>query len=186
MIKGNRVELRPVTAEDMERFFIWRNDEEVAKWAAGSRAATYGNIPLESLQAMYAANVQTANRAENLHQNRFSVYSIDGVHIGSCDYRDVNLVTRSATIGISIGAKDYWSKGYGSDAIHTLLRFLFLKLNLNRVQLDTWSGNIRAIRAYEKLGFVIEGRLRQNEYVDGQCYDTIMMGLLREDFFRST
>nr|WP_267901880.1 GNAT family protein [Brevibacillus parabrevis] len=63
-----------------------------------------------------------------------------------------------------------------------MLRFLFLRLNLNRVQLDTWSGNTRAIRAYEKCGFVVEGRLRQNEYVNGQYYDTIMMGILREEF----
>ena len=76
------------------------------------------------------------------------------------------------------------SKGYGTDTLHALLRFLFLKMNLNRVQLDTWSGNTRAIRAYEKCGFVLEGRLRQNEYIDGQYHDTILMGLLREDYLQ--
>ncbi|MGG1664447.1 GNAT family N-acetyltransferase [Brevibacillus sp. NRS-1366] len=185
MMKGNLVELRPVTAEDMERLFLWRNDEEVAMLAAGSSVVAYSNISLDSLRAMYEETVRTAKLHDKMNRFIFSVYTHDGVHIGTCDYRDVNPITRAATIGIGILAKEYWSKGYGTDTLHALLRFLFLKLNLNRVQLDTWSGNVRAIRAYEKCGFILEGRLRQNEYVDGTYYDTIMMGVLREDYLRA-
>ncbi|QRG67252.1 GNAT family N-acetyltransferase [Brevibacillus choshinensis] len=182
MHKGKLIELRPVTREDMERMYIWRNDHEAATWAAGSSLATYSNISLESLNAMYDENVRTAKLSDKFNRFIFSIYTLEGVHIGNCDYRDVNPITRAATIGIGILDKEYWSKGYGTDTLQVLLRFLFLTLNLNRVQLDTWSGNARAIRAYEKCGFVVEGRLRQNEYVDGQYYDTVMMGLLREDF----
>ncbi|WP_429844215.1 GNAT family N-acetyltransferase [Brevibacillus sp. FIR094] len=184
MNKGNLVELRPVIAEDMERLFHWRNDEEAAKWAAGSGLVTYSYVSLDSLKAMYAENVRASRPDDKLKGFVFSVYTLDGEHIGNCDYRDVNPITRTATIGIAIMAKEYWSKGFGTDTLRLLLDFLFSKLNLNRVQLDTWSGNTRAIRAYEKSGFVIEGRLRQNEYVDGQYYDTIMMGLLREEFYQ--
>jgi RimJ/RimL family protein N-acetyltransferase len=55
-------------------------------------------------------------------------------------------------------------------------------MNLKRIQLDTWSGNTRAIRAYEKCGFVVEGRLRNDAFIDGKYYDTIVMGLLRDEF----
>lgn len=55
-------------------------------------------------------------------------------------------------------------------------------MNLERIQLDTWSGNEAAVHCYEKCGFQIEGRLRNNEYVDGAFYDTVLMGLLREEF----
>lgn len=182
MIKGSLVQLRPVIAEDMERLFQWRNDQEAATWAAGSSLVTYSYVSLDSLRAMYEENVRSLRPADKLNGNVFSVYTLDGQHIGNCDYRDVNPITRTATIGIAIMEKAYWSKGYGTDALRLLLDFVFSKLNLNRVQLDTWSGNTRAIRAYEKNGFVIEGRLRQNEYVDGQYYDTIMMGLLREEY----
>ncbi|MED4780463.1 GNAT family protein [Brevibacillus choshinensis] len=182
---GKLIELRPVTREDMERMYVWRNDEEAATWAAGTSVATYSNISLESLQTIYDETVRTTQLSDKLNRFIFSVYTRDGVHIGNCDYRDVHPITRAATIGIAIMDKGYWSKGYGTDTLQVLLRFLFNRLNLNRVQLDTWSGNARAIRAYEKCGFVVEGRLRQNEYVDGQYYDTIMMGLLREDFFRN-
>lgn len=182
MIKGNVVELRPVAAEDMERMYLWRNDEEAATLAAGTSMAVYSNVSLDTLRALYEESVRTSRLDDKWNRFAFSIYTLEGVHIGNCDYRNVNLVTRTATIGIAILAKEYWSKGYGTDTLKTLLRFLFLRLNLNRVQLDTWSGNTRAIRAYEKCGFVVEGRLRQNEYVNGQYYDTIMMGILREAF----
>ncbi|GED67644.1 acetyltransferase [Brevibacillus reuszeri] len=184
MIRGNLVELRPVTAEDMERLYVWRNDEEVATWAAGSSFVTYSIVSLDTLRTMYEEALRTSKLDDKLNQFIFSVYTLDGVHIGNCDYRQVDPITRAATIGIGILAKEYWSKGYGTDTLHALLRFLFLKMNLNRVQLDTWSGNTRAIRAYEKCGFVLEGRLRQNEYIDGQYHDTILMGLLREDYLQ--
>ncbi|ELK42446.1 MULTISPECIES: GNAT family N-acetyltransferase [Brevibacillus] len=182
LLKGTVVELCPVVAEDMERLYLWRNDEEAATLAAGSSMVVYSNISLDSLRTMYEENVRTARLDDKYNRAVFSIYTLDGVHIGNCDYRDVNPVTRTATIGIAILAKEYWSKGYGTDTLKVLLRFLFLRLNLKRVQLDTWSGNTRAIRAYEKCGFVVEGRLRQNEYVNGQYYDTIVMGLLREEF----
>ncbi len=89
MIKGERVELRPVTEADLVRLFEWRNDEEVARWAAGSEAAEYSNLPLESLRAMYAEAVRGARPSDNLRGCVFSVYTLDGVHIGTCDYRDV-------------------------------------------------------------------------------------------------
>ncbi|RDY66644.1 N-acetyltransferase [Halobacillus trueperi] len=83
---------------------------------------------------------------------------------------------------MSLGEREYWGRGYGSDIIQTLLKHLFYTLNLERVQLDTWSGNTHALRLYEKTGFQTEGRLRKNEYVDGAYYDTILMGMLRSEF----
>ncbi|GIO70277.1 hypothetical protein J21TS3_50980 [Paenibacillus cookii] len=94
----------------------------------------------------------------------------------------MNIVSRRCTVGIGIGNKDFWGQGWGSDALKALIRYVFQTMNLRRVQLETWGGNARAIRAYEKCGFVIEGRLREHSYIDGQYVDTIVMGLLREDF----
>ncbi|WP_409290299.1 GNAT family N-acetyltransferase [Peribacillus sp. SCS-37] len=114
----------------------------------------------------------------------FSIYTIEESpkHIGGIGYRAVDMISRSCTVGIGIGEKNYWGRGYGTDAMHTLIRFIFLTLNLKRIQLDTWSGNTRAVRSYEKCGFKIEGRLRKNAYIDGTYYDTIIMGLLREEW----
>ncbi|UFJ61895.1 GNAT family N-acetyltransferase [Brevibacillus sedimenti] len=82
LIKGERVELRPVTEADLVRQFEWRYDEEVAKWAVGSEAVEYSNLLLESLRAMYAEAVRSTLPSDNLRGYVFSVYTLDGVHIG--------------------------------------------------------------------------------------------------------
>lgn len=176
-MNGNITRLRAVALEDMEDVFHWRNDEEVSLWAVGN-SPLLTNVSSEQVDSTYDTIIGM-NRAES---GVFSVLDLEGRIIGLADYRDVNPITRSAVMGITIGDKAYWGKGYGSDAIDVMVRYLFLQLNLQRVQLDTWSGNERAIRAYEKCGFKVEGRLRQNEYVDGAYYDTVMMGLLRSEW----
>ncbi|WP_370458050.1 GNAT family N-acetyltransferase [Thalassobacillus sp. CUG 92003] len=81
-----------------------------------------------------------------------------------------------------MGEREYWGRGYGRDVLQTLLHHLFNTLNIEHVQGETWSGNHQAIRFYEKAGFVHEGRLRRNEFVNGQYYDTILMGILKEEY----
>ncbi len=76
---------------------------------------------------------------------------LDGRPVGMVDYRDLDTIVRSATVGITVGEKELWGQGLGTEALGLLLRHLFDRLNLRRVQLDTWSGNERAIRAFTRL-----------------------------------
>ena len=76
----------------------------------------------------------------------------------------------------------YWGKGYGKDALRVLAQYLFQAMNLHRIQLDTWDENNRALRAFEGLGFQVEGRLRQAVFVRGKYHDSIVMGLLRDEW----
>ncbi|MCA0986905.1 GNAT family N-acetyltransferase [Guptibacillus algicola] len=177
MMNGNLTRLRAVAFDDMEELFQWRNDEEVSLFAVGN-SPLLTHVSREQVENTYETII-SMNRAEN---GVFSILDLEGRIIGIADYRDVNSITRSAVMGITIGDKAYWGKGYGSDAIRAMVRYLFLQLNLERIQLDTWSGNVRAIRSYEKCGFEVEGRLRQNEYVEGTYYDTVVMGLLRSEW----
>ncbi len=87
-----------------------------------------------------------------------------------------------AFVGIGIGERDFWGKGYGTDAMQVILRFGFQELNLRRVALDTFEYNPRAIRSYEKVGFVHEGRAREFLYREGRRWDLIFMGILREEW----
>ncbi len=105
--------------------------------------------------------------------------------IGEVSYRDMDLVAGTAVLGIMIGDKSYWGQGYGTDAVRALCRFLFDRFRLRRIQLDTWAGNERAIKSYTKVGFQIEGRLRDAALVNGQPMDQIVMGLLRSEFVAS-
>lgn len=91
-----------------------------------------------------------------------------------------------AFLGIHIGERDYWGKGYGTDAVRVLLRYGFEELNLRRVSLSFLEDNDRAMRSYEKCGFRLEGRERQAWAYDGRRWDEIYMGLLREEWSTMT
>jgi RimJ/RimL family protein N-acetyltransferase len=91
----------------------------------------------------------------------------------------------SAWVGIGLGERDYWGKGYGTDAMRLILRYAFRELNLYRLNLDVFAYNPRAIRSYEKAGFKIEGREPKSVLRDGQRYDMILMGILREEWEKS-
>jgi RimJ/RimL family protein N-acetyltransferase len=82
-----------------------------------------------------------------------------------------------------IGDKAYWSKGYGTDALSTLLRFGFDEMNLNRIVLSVYSENGRARACYRKCGFVEEVVQRQEVYQDGAYMDLVWMSVLRDEFY---
>ena len=85
-------------------------------------------------------------------------------------------------VGIGIGERELWGRGYGTDAMRLILRYGFTELNLRRVSLGTFGYNLRAIRSYEKAGFVYEGRVRQELKRGGQRWDVIIMGILRQEW----
>ena len=89
---------------------------------------------------------------------------------------------RHAAFGITIGCKDAWGKGHGTEATRLVVGHAFQVLNLNRVWLYVYEFNPRGIRVYEKVGFRTEGRLRQDAFRDGRYWDTIVMGLLRDEW----
>jgi RimJ/RimL family protein N-acetyltransferase len=85
-------------------------------------------------------------------------------------------------VGIGLGGRENWGKGYGTDAMRLVLRYAFDELNLHRVSLGVFEYNPRAIRSYEKAGFIVEGRARQFLHRDGRRWDLIFMGILREEW----
>ncbi len=86
---------------------------------------------------------------------------------------------------IALGERETWGKGYGTDAMRVILRYAFTELNLHRVSLDVFGYNPRAIRSYEKAGFVEEGRVRGLLNREGRRSDLIFMGILKEEWQRS-
>ena len=87
-------------------------------------------------------------------------------------------------VGIGLGDRAAWGRGYGTDAMQVALRFAFMELNLERVALDVFEYNPRAIRSYEKAGFVIEGRERGTLLREGRRWDLVFMGILREEWLQ--
>lgn len=102
--------------------------------------------------------------------------------IGLIGLNGIQWVHGDAWVGIGLGEREYWGEGYGTDAMRILLRYAFEELNLHRLSLSVFEYNSRAIRSYEKVGFVIEGRVRQFLNRDGRRYDMIFMGLLSDEW----
>jgi len=93
-----------------------------------------------------------------------------------------NWVSRNAFVGLGIGIRHDWGRGYGTDAMKTMLRFAFTELNLQRVTLTVFEYNPRAIRSYEKSGFQHEGRMRGALLRDGKRWDMLYMSITAEDW----
>lgn len=115
----------------------------------------------------------------------FGIHTLaDDKLIGFVGFWVVNWANAEAFVGIGLGERDYWGKGYGTDAMRLALRFAFHEFNLRRVSLEAFAYNPRAIRSYEKAGFRVEGRQREVMRRDGQRSDVVSMGILRDEWER--
>ncbi len=171
MIIGERVRLRAPERDDIDRWLVWFNDPEVIETISV-------HLPLSRDQEERFFQAQLDNSNDVL----LAIETAEGRHIGTIGLHRVDRKNSHAELGISIGEKDCWSQGYGTDAIRTLLRFAFEELNLNRVYLRVFEDNLRAIRCYEKCGFRHEGRQRQSRFHRGTYHDDLLMGILRQEF----
>lgn len=175
MIYGKRVRLRAPERCDLPRFQEWLNDPEVT-------AGLLVVLPL-SLSDEEAWFESMRQRPPSEHALVIEVRQGDEwVMVGNCGFHSIDWRSRSGEVGIFIGEKSFWNQGYGSDVMRLLLRHGFNTLNLNRVCLDVEETNPRAIRAYEKVGFVHEGRRRQAIFKDGKYIDLLQMSVLRSEW----
>ena len=173
MLEGELVRLRAREPEDLERNLRWINDPEVRLLLLG------GPYPISRGEE---ERWMEASRGSSFGHVRLAIDTKEGQHIGNLDLRQASPEHRAANLGIMIGEKDCWGRGYGTDALRTLLRLAFGDMNLNRVWLTTGENNPRAQACYRKCGFREEGRLRQDRYLEGRYQDSIVMGVLREEF----
>ncbi len=174
MIEGKLVQLRAHEMTDLERYAAWFNDPDVTRFV-GKR------YPL-SLLAEEAWLRENTGKPLSYDRVQFAIDTRAGVHIGSIGFNQTFPEDRRAVLGIVIGDKAYWSKGYGGDAMRTLLRFGFEEMNLYRIELTVDARNARALACYRKCGFVEEVRMRQGHFSEGAYHDGIWMGILRDEW----
>ncbi|MAS35043.1 MAG: RimJ/RimL family protein N-acetyltransferase [Anaerolineaceae bacterium] len=174
MFKGEKVTLRPVRREDLPLLNAFNNDVEVELASGGDPPMPQ---PLPMLEAEYEQQWAKGGR-----DNASFVIEADGKCIGGCALFDMDHTAHTAQLGIIIGDKEYWGRGYGRDAVRTLVHYAFRYRNFRRVWLRVHANNERGMRAYRAAGFVEEGRLRQHVYSDGSYDDMVYMGVLREEW----
>src|SRR5271167_2665110 len=174
-MQGKLTRLRGHEKSDADALFRWFSDEEVTRWLGPP------NFPSRAQQEKF---IELA-AAGGDDAKYFVIETLDGKLVGDTGIRKIEWKSRNAEFFITIGEKQCWDKGFGTDALRVVSRLAFDKMNLNRLWLTAIADNSRAIRCYEKCGFVREGLLRQHSFVDGKYRDVLLMALLREDYDRS-
>lgn len=173
-LEGKLVILREERKEDQQLFVDLRNDLETQGWNVA--------LPPTYTVGMYVKRLEAMEFSYERDSGRFSVvHKETGELAGYITYSNVE-ERLAATIGIAI-AKPFWGIGVAFDAQEVLLRFLFVELGLRVVHLWSHSGNVHALGLAERAGFEITGRVREGMYKNGQLLDTVVMSLLREEYF---
>jgi RimJ/RimL family protein N-acetyltransferase len=173
-IRGEKVYLRPAERDDIELFVRWFADAETTRYLA-SRAPFS-----KAMEERWFDSMLEQQGKKSYH---FVICLLDDDRpIGTAGFHHVNEEDGNAAFGISIGEKQEWSKGYGTDALRAICDFGFGQLRLERIELDVYEPNRRAQRSYEKAGFVKEGTLRHAHFSDGRFHDVVRMSLLREEW----
>jgi RimJ/RimL family protein N-acetyltransferase len=175
IIYGERIRLRAVEREDVKKFCIWVNDPEVTR-----HLTLY--LPLSTVDEENWFD-SLSKREQSEKPLAIEIRDGDGWKlIGNCGVFGMDTVSRVGELGIMIGEKEEWNKGYGTETMTLLLCHCFETLNLNRVYLHVYAENLRGKRAYEKAGFVEEGRLREAIYKRGKYDDVFVMSVLRSEW----
>lgn len=175
MLLGKRIRLRAAEPQDLQNFVRWMNDPDVIE-------NLLRFTPLSSVEEQAWYDGMIKGPVEE-HVYIIEIQEDDQwIPVGSTGFHSVDWKNRAAEIGISIGEKKYWNRGYGRDTMRLMLRHGFNDLNLNRIYLFVFDTNGRAIKAYNAAGFVEEGRLRQDIYKNGRYIDTHIMSVLRGEW----
>jgi len=175
VLKGNKVELREVRRSDLQHFLKWFNDPEVTQYLGMYLPMT------EMAEQKYIEDLPSRGATEA----RFVICAIDSGEekpIGSMGLHSISPKDHSATFGIGIGEKDYWSRGYGSEAARLLIKYGFEQLNLHRISSSVWAFNERSYRMHLRVGFKEEGRLRDWVFINGRYHDRVNFGMLRQEW----
>ena len=170
MINGKKTIIRTKTATDARNDYIWQTDSELA-WLDAAPVVT---MPFEEYLPAYISELRYSAPT----RCSFALEALDGTHIGNCVYYNINKHKGEAEIGIMIGNRDYWDKGYGTDAVTTLIDYIFSNTGLNRLYLKTLASNARAQRCFQKCGLTPYGCMTR----DG--FDFVLMDIERSEWYK--
>ena len=156
MITGSKITLRDKKLTDAPDDYAWATDPELAHLDAAPRLTTSF--------ANYLSDYTCQLRYSPLTRHQFGIDTLDGKHIGNCVYYDVNKSKGEAELGIMIGERNCWDKGYGTEAVTTLVSYIFNHTKLKRIYLKTLEENNRAQKCFQKCGFTLYGQLNDNGF----------------------
>lgn len=170
MITGSKVKLREKKLADARNDFRWQTDPELTRLDAAPT--------LISSFAIYLLDYATEIHRPKFNKYPLAVETLDGRHIGNCTFYDIDEKKGEAQLGIMIGDRDYWDRGYGTDTVSTMVDHVFHTTGFHRLYLKTLDWNQRAQKCFQKCGFTLCGHMKR----DGHAF--VLMELKREQWER--
>jgi RimJ/RimL family protein N-acetyltransferase len=168
---GQKCFLSPIDENDAEKFTEWLNDLEVT-------------VNLQLYQCVINVENEKAFLSNLSRDHNYSIIDMKTNElIGNCGFFAIDNLNQTAEVGIFVGNKEYWNKGYGTEALILLLDYGFKALNLYNIQLRVYGYNGRAIRSYEKAGFKQIGVRRKALYRNMERHDIVFMDILANEFY---
>ena len=174
--RGSLVRLSDESPDVLAKAFAkWNQDTEQHRLADSDPAQLWSEKKLKEW---------ADKQADNTELLQFSIRTLeDDKLIGGVELWIGTWAHAEAWMGIVVGDRSYWGRGYGTDAVRLIVQYGFIELNLRRISLGLHAYNERALKSYEKAGFKFEGRMRGEGWRDGVHYDSLWMGILREEWF---
>lgn len=174
ILSGGHIRLTTINKDDLPAIGRWYEDAGFARLFDATPA-------MPKSQAQLTRWLEDVDKDQNGYL--FAIRPLDEpTLIGYVELDGILWSNGIAWLGLGLGDRGSWGRGYGTEAMSLILNFAFNELNLRRVQLSVFSYNERAIALYEKLGFVREGVYREYLMRDGQLYDMYLYGLLRREW----
>jgi RimJ/RimL family protein N-acetyltransferase len=171
------VKIRDLTLEDAEDRYQWCLDKEVTKYL--NMPEKYPPFSREETRNWIKMCINKTNGYEQK-----AIVTEEGTHIGWIDLKNIDKQNKHAELGIAIGDKAYWGRGYGLAAMKEMLQWGFNELGLNKIWLRVEVDNDKAIKSYLRMGYVEEGILRQDRLRNGEFVDRVRMSILRSEFLK--
>lgn len=177
-ITGDRIYLRTITISDVNKNYLqWMNDKEIVKYLE-SRFTNY------SMEDLIDYVIKTTSNSDILFLAIIS--KEENKHIGNIKLGPINRMHLFANMGIIIGEKNYWGKGYATEAIKIVVDYAFNKLNLHKITAGVYVENTRSKKVFLKAGFKKEGILKKHYFYNGKYIDAIILGVINERFIFKT
>lgn len=179
-IKGEKVILRDLTMEDLDDLYYWNyeaQDRDHIKWNG-----PYYKRPSLKKHEFKEKFTSDFSIIEMDRSRKILVIEVEGRLIGTVNWYWEDEVTNWLSNGIVIFDSRFWSGGYGTEAFRLWTDYIFEHMDVVRVGISTWSGNVRMMKLARKIGMIEEGRIRKARIVDGEYFDSIKMGILREEW----
>jgi len=168
------IELKPLHDLHAQFFYNWFQDEEVIRYSL----SIFQKLQTEEQIVEWLA--ETINDTKTYKQGIF-LENTDQL-IGYAGICDLSASNKSGEYFIFIGDKAYWGKGVGTEVTKEVLQIGFEELDLNRIMLTVSEPNVGGVKAYQRAGFTIEGKLREACYRDGEFHDKLVMSVLKSEF----